>query len=99
MIGSHISCHRFEKCIIEHCGFLPQNICKIVDNKHSNPDEVSYDAIIQKLHSFDNITKSGDIILFYFSEHGYLDKKGYHSYEELGNLFCQDIHVQKSRIV
>ncbi|CAJ2647502.1 unnamed protein product [Trifolium pratense] len=74
MIDSHISCHRFEECITKHCGFLPQDICKIIDDKDSKPHEVSRDAILRQLYFFDGMTKSGDVLLFYYAGHGQLEK-------------------------
>ncbi|KAK2425982.1 metacaspase-3 [Trifolium repens] len=76
MIDTHMDCSRFEDCIIKYCGFHKSNIYTILDNKDSNPNATTRDAIVQQLRNLTKITKSRDILLFYYSGHGDLDNLG-----------------------
>jgi hypothetical protein len=76
MIDTHMDCGRFEDCIIKYCGFHKPNIYTILDNKDSNPNATTSYAIVEQLHILADITKSRDILLFYYSGKGHIDHSG-----------------------
>jgi hypothetical protein len=65
MIDTHMDCSRFEDCIIKYCGFHKSNIYTILDNKYSNPNATTSNAIVEQLRILTDITKSRDILLFW----------------------------------